>query len=295
MVNSGMRTAIILVLFLYCKVVSAQTNFLDSRNTWTEGFTCFGGGYWVTSCRFTIDSIPTEFNGDNYYEVLKSSSPMGDDFTGTSKFIRTDSFNHVYGYENGEGKLLYDFNLMLGDTFKTHNDFDCDIIVADIDTISLLNGEQRKKWIFYMSGEDYLPEYSYAYPYWIEGIGSQYALFGNEGMCSIDGCGSWYLCIFEQEELILQTSDTCWSIISSDIKIVDDNIKVYPNPVSGSLTIEDPDLRIVKMDVIDLLGNILVSESTTEMDISALPSGPYGLHLHLKDGTRLCRKFLKIP
>jgi hypothetical protein len=288
-----MKPILLIICILRLIDSSAQSGFLDHKYTWTEAYTCSGIGFWANTNRFTIDSTPFEFNGEYFYEVLMSTTPAGNNFEGTARFIRTDSNNHVFFLQNGNAGLLYDFDLMVGDTFQTNNDYDCDLVVGDIDTITLLNGEERKKWIMYFSGDDYHPEYSYGYPYWIEGIGSSNGLFGNEVMCQIDGCGSWYLCIFWEEEIILMYDDTCWLYISSDITPSSINIKVYPNPAVSNLEISDPDSLLKSISITGLDRKTHYQGADTQIDIINLPPGIYFAQITLKNGNRFVQKLIK--
>src|SRR5687767_11804251 len=142
-----MKPVLIYIIILLAANITAQNGFLDHRYYWTEAHVC-SGSEWTETYRYTVDSIPIEYNGEEYYEVLRSPTPSGDNFEGTGAFIRSDDSSRVYSYDGTRVLLEYDFNLTEGDTFKTHNEHDCVMIVGDIDTVLLENGEERKKWIF---------------------------------------------------------------------------------------------------------------------------------------------------
>lgn len=274
--------------------LNAQTGFLNHEYTWTESFSCFGS-QWTETYRYTIDSVSTDINGKDYFELLVSETYLGNNFEGTGKFIRSDDSNRVFSYDGELEKILYDFNLMVGDTFETNNDYDCDIVVGEIDTIMLENGEPRLKWIFYDSGDDYHPEFSFGYPFWIEGIGHQYGLFGNDQMCQIDGCGTYLLCMNFQDTLIYMSNlDSCWVTISSTINSYGASIQIFPNPVSETLKISDPDLQIESIRILNLHGSLLIEKYQSEINTRQLLPGFYFLQMKLKNGLSVTRTLIKI-
>lgn len=284
----------VLFLCLHVQYIHSQTAFLNHDYTWTEAYTCFGS-QWTESHRYTFDSVSTLLNGRDYYELLESETFSGDNFEGTGIYITADDSNRVYSYIGNVERLMYNFNLMVGDTFETHNDYDCDIIVGEIDTITLENGEERLKWILYNSGDDYHPEFSFGYPFWIEGIGHQYGLFGNDYMCQIDGCGTYLLCMNYRDTLIyMSTLDSCWVTISSTVDSHSGSIQIFPNPVSDVLKISDPDLLIENIHILDLYGTSLMDQYQSEINIQHLPQGLYFLQIKLKNGHSISKTLIKI-
>ena len=291
-----MKSALIFIFILLLGSISAQNGFLDHRYYWTEAHVC-SGSEWTETYRYTVDSIAIEFNGEAYYEVLRSPTPTGDNFTGTANYIRYDNSGRVFSYDGTNVKLEYDFNLTIGDTFKTHNEFDCEIIVGEIDTITLENGEQRRKWILYDSGSEYLPEYKAGYPFWIEGIGHQWGVFGNSHMCQIDGCGNYTLCVNFDNVLIYQAPhwlDTCWVTINATIDPYDDKIHVYPNPAFDLISISDEDQLIESIDIKNMSGVVYKHANQNEISISNLSTGYYIIGITLKNGDIVHRKFIKL-
>lgn len=274
--------------------LNAQTGFLNHNYSWTEAFSC-SGSQWIETHRYTIDSVSTVINGKDYYELLESETYSGENFEGTGKFIRADDSNRVYTYDGAHERILYDFNLMVGDTFETNNDYDCVIVVGEIDTITLENGEERQKWIFYDSGDDYHPEYSFGYPFWIDGIGQQYGLFGNDHMCQIDGCGTYLLCMKYQDTLIYMSGlDSCWINITGIIDSYSESIQIFPNPVSEILKISDPELQIENIRILNFHGSFLIEKYQSEINMKHLPAGFYLLQITLKNGENISRSILKI-
>lgn len=65
------------------------------------------------------------------------------------------------------------------------------------------------------------------------------------------------------------------------------NVRVYPNPTNGQLTIDVPSQDIVAVEVMDMMGSRVISSSehTNTLDFSALPAGPYLLHVVTAKGS----------
>ena len=69
------------------------------------------------------------------------------------------------------------------------------------------------------------------------------------------------------------------------IKVVEDGtgitgieaekISVYPNPTSGELRIKSSELKIERVEILDVTGNIVLMSDETAINISHLPSGTY--------------------
>ncbi len=72
-------------------------------------------------------------------------------------------------------------------------------------------------------------------------------------------------------------------VIAKEMKL-----QVYPNPTSNSLTIVKGDAKEVTLTLLNNLGQVLLRQpstgQTTQLNLSALPTGIYYLHLH--DGTQ---------
>ena len=70
------------------------------------------------------------------------------------------------------------------------------------------------------------------------------------------------------------------------------NVRVYPNPTAGWLTVDAED--ILSVELFDLSGRKLAThERTKHIDLRGLPAGAYLLKIHLPVGTSLQRVILK--
>jgi len=66
------------------------------------------------------------------------------------------------------------------------------------------------------------------------------------------------------------------------------SVVVYPNPTRGELRVESGELRVERVEVLDVFGkklSTLNSQLSTKMDISHLPAGIYFLRIQTGEGT----------
>lgn len=110
-----------------------------------------------------------------YY--VSGSTSIIDKMFGKEYQIQEDTLSRKVWYQNdGELELIYDFSLLLNDTFNVilHDTIIGSYSVSDIDTITILSGN-RMRWFLYLrdslSIEDGILDRNLV---WIEGIGSTY-------------------------------------------------------------------------------------------------------------------------
>lgn len=116
--------------------------------------------------------------GATYREYYVSESTLIiDKMFGTEYLIQEDTESRKVWYQNeGEMELIYDFSLLVNDTFNVllHDTVIGSYFVTDIDTISTLSGN-RLRWFLYLrdslSIEGGILNRNLV---WVEGIGSTY-------------------------------------------------------------------------------------------------------------------------
>jgi hypothetical protein len=132
---------------------------LDTNKTWSVLTHWNFGGYHTHTISLGGDTI---IDAQEYKKII---SPFSN-FQGYRLIAaREDIINKqvfFYGFDNEY--LAYDFSLNQGDTFF-YSACGYEDIVDNIDTITLLNGQQRRQIHFKYSEEK-----------WIEGIGSYFGL-----------------------------------------------------------------------------------------------------------------------
>jgi hypothetical protein len=197
-------------------------------------------------------------------------------FSGTAGFIREDNNKRVYHYVgNGLGEqLLYDFNIVLGDTIAIPPIdviFDSAVVVA-VDSI-LVCTNMRKRYKLTPVGTGLLHDL-----YWTEGVGSTHGLIPRYNSFErgvIDVCYSDSTCI-----------TPCLSIVSTNnIENQASNLaSIYPNPSSTTFTIQfNNEARSTNIQIMNSLGQIVLNKTTylqeETLDLSQWVTGIYYVKL----------------
>ena len=100
-----------------------------------------------------------------------------------------------------------------------------------------------------------------------------------------------------------QSDSTKWIAVEEDDPVVlierveNTSIRLYPNPVSNHLIIENEELIIENVDIYNMVGQLIQSEivnlkSKIKIDISNLPAGVYLVKIKTKTGI-LTQKIVK--
>ena len=86
-------------------------------------------------------------------------------------------------------------------------------------------------------------------------------------------------------------------VLSNENFVNKKNIKLYPNPVSNNLTIENPFSGNLQLQVFNQLGQIVLKQnqntSSTSLDVSNLSKGIYFLNIHSENNNSQTIKFIK--
>ncbi|HEB62252.1 MAG TPA: T9SS type A sorting domain-containing protein, partial [Bacteroidetes bacterium] len=252
------------------------------------------------SRRYRFSPGATKINGLDYYQLLFSNEESGYEWQGDALFFREDS-QKVWIYNNGTEKLLYDFALEKGDTFRTDNQDDIYLIVADTDSIELLNGEKRKAIHLYCSNETDTVNYPwYGLQTWVEGIGYLSGILSENSYCMTDNTNT-LLCFYNNGEMLYSNPDHtyCWTSGVEDFP--EEEAIIFPNPIHDYLRFSaDTNIDWQKMVILDMFGNKVFSKNISgyvqdQIDISILPAGTYVLkitdtsnkHIVLKKFTKM--------
>jgi len=205
-----------------------------------------------------------------------------------SSLIREDSTKKVWlRIPNDEEILLYDFNLMVGDSFFIDNGggWTCSIPVINVDSITLTSGERRKRITFsYQVFGDMEDEV-----YWIEGIGSQFGLLNHAfAYCENTDFGQWLRCYFEdgQRQYGQVPDGECFYefITNTDDLDAQTSFIIFPNPAKEQLTITLPDTQRRNWELLNYHGQRIrqgeVINTSDQILVAALPSGIYFLSIN---------------
>jgi hypothetical protein len=80
----------------------------------------------------------------------------------------------------------------------------------------------------------------------------------------------------------------CWDVSVAENNF-EDRIYVYPDPTTGKFAVESSELRIEKIEVLDIFGRVvqIINAKNSETDISNLPEGIYILKIYSGTGFSL--------
>ncbi len=229
-----------------------------------------------------------------YKELLISEDQQGSEWETTGRLFRQfDSQIFEYTHSNITEYKIYDFSLELGDLFTLNHYLlpeDRRLRVTAIDSLSLEDGSKRKRLVL-RDLED--PDGSiYGDQVWVEGIGNLNGLLAVFENYLADRETN-LLCYEESNEVLYQNDDLgiCWIPVS--VETVDDknNIRLFPNPTTGNLAIDLPDMVIGQLSVRDVTGQVVAtqdldySEEVT-LDLSENHTGMYVIEVVSESGER---------
>lgn len=247
-----MRTRLlILFLLLFSGPMFSQNLVIEGRQ-WNI-LTMFWGSLSTQIFKIEGDSNNGSFNYKKIW-ITYDNTQTGWNLAG---LIREDS-GKVYFMQNSnqDEYLIYDFNIQIDDTVMITNYY-CDIHVycSNIDTLEY-NGILRKRYKIDHEWGANLNEY------WIEGIGSNEGLFYTHHEVCISDVKHVLLCYYENDTLMYQSPyhDDCYlTNVGLDENTMDLNIKIIPNPVTGTSRILIPEIikHEVLLSIYDYQGKLL--------------------------------------
>ncbi|MCF8299113.1 MAG: T9SS type A sorting domain-containing protein [Saprospiraceae bacterium] len=186
--------------------------------------------------------------------------------------------------------LLYDYNLVSGDTLKGGLVWNY-LIVSSVDSVLIGNG-YRKRWNFNSSeGPGYI----------IQGIGSNNGLI--ERINSTGFCYSSLVCIKDLTTTLFtsnfSSSYGCQLILPVKEQVhTRKTIHIFPNPTSDYIIIEskNPLNKIKEIKIYNSLGilneNLFPNISDVKIDISLFPNGLYFLIVEDMNGEKSVKKII---
>jgi len=257
----------------------------------------------TTQMTFFGDTVINDIQYKKLYASSKEYPTLPHDWT-LNSFMREDEDKKVWLKSNSsaEEKLYYDFSLKIGDTIPGNLGLsmppyypDEPVIVEDITSISLLNGEERKVWhLSILCGGT--PNHK---EYWIEGIGSSLGITSPLSG-QLNGGFDRLLCVHENNKLVYNDnpwSGKCYISGSLGIEIYnDDQIYIYPNPAKDAIYIEEIDnLDIYAISIINIQGQIIkqFDPSSTLLNVSDIKDGIYFIKLSSSKGDIIKKIIIK--
>jgi len=212
------------------------------------------------------------------------------DFTRLEAYIRENSNKQVYAIQSAGGseKLLYDFNLALGDSIKVPSfhftNLDSAVVIA-IDSI-LVCSTMRNRYLLAPIGTSVLHPL-----YWTEGIGSSHGLFPRYEQFE---SGTSHVCFSDSN------CPPCALILSNTTKLNNEITSLatsYPNPTSTKTYIQlNNSSPLTQIKVLNNLGQAILSQTTNHQEViidsEEWPKGIYFIVIeqeHKKQTLRLIK------
>jgi hypothetical protein len=235
------------------------------------------GNQWSNRLQSFLDiDLSQWFDGDSligeqtYYKLWTQVNGQADVIL--EGLIREDDVEQkVYAWVGGEEVLMYDFDVMVGETISVYV-YGCtvDLVVTDVATI-MLEGEEYEMIVF--DNE-----------YWIEGIGSIYTLQGAGYYNCIADVDPVLLCFFEQGELKFSNDDFTTDCETVDIEEPTIELGVAPNPATAQVRVSGNFESFATYAVFDSRGRLVMQDRVVTpgmliIDLSEVESGYYILRM----------------
>jgi len=134
---------------------------------------------------------------------------------------------YLFNNDDDSATILYDFSLSPGDMFTTYynGNSNCQVFLElqSIDTITILNGEQRRRFNFGSES-------------WIEGIGSLHGLiYVGVFWCEIDLYFDLSCCFLNDEQIYQSYAESCIVYtVGINENETETTHSLFPNPFSNS-------------------------------------------------------------
>lgn len=305
-----MKTALLLPFLLLSSFIHAQT-YLDAHTHWveTEAAEPFAPGM-NKGHYFRLSEVigDTVINGQAYYQIntrfdeyeVNMEGDTVDAFSYDNRWFLREQGGHFYKITptNHDERLLFDFNLSIGDTAYINENYNGSWVVQDI-AFMPIGGSMRKAFHLAKSNE---PEGFFL----IEGVGSSRGFFsGATPPCcngeplheSVLNCYSNSEGLFVVEEL----SGYCEvELVQAADRQAQYGIRVFPNLIREEKVLTVDGLPAAGAPIYRLasLGGKGVRSGAIEgnrIDVSGLPAGVYYLSIMDKQGNFLhTEKVVKI-
>lgn len=281
-----------------------SSNFLpvlNENHTWNV---CEYDSYSPrTFCaRYKMGSPVNGQNGKTYQKVLMSYDSTGNQWSGTSFFVREEE-GRLWVLDTAlfeEEILLMDMNLEKGDQFLIETGYDKNrkLLVSNTDTLIDLKGVMRKV-IYLNCGEE-----EYYMLRWIEGIGPDIGVFdAHLGLCLLDFPLNNLYCFFsgDNHNWQVEYAENCWATtVKSQNNQEDIQCTVFPNPGQSLIFIETsfPNSGNVEIRIIDEVGVTHLNQkglaSKVVLDVGFLPPGIYTVYVSEPGNKSHYRKWMKL-
>lgn len=267
-------------------------SFVSLDNQWNVNFYSFDfstGGYFSSTDIYIFEE-EVEMEGQNYLSLAQTTDTTLAS-TGLLGVLYREEDGRVYQrYESGgPERLIYDFNLEVGDEFNVAGEYYIEVL--EIDSIELLDNSFRK--VLKVQNVDLPID---LYTYWIEGIGDIQSTLFPERSFILDA-EFRLACFYEQGVHLFENVDEpCFFVTSTDEINATSGLKLYPNPTANQLFLDWSGTPNGRIEVLNSVGQVVQSQAfSTELDVSSLQKGLYFLRVISPIGELVAiERFLKL-
>ena len=243
----------------------------------------------------------TLINSEQWFKLYSTNDSLFQTNLVYQGLTRTENNRILYLNPSNQLDTLYDFNLNVGDSvlYYLYGEYPEWISIINIDSV-LLNETFYKRFTFSepsINGFEELDEV------WIEGIGSIHGpLFPDFPIkFSQEIPDSMLLvCSFSDEQHIWKhhSYSDCYVNIVLGIGIIEPlNFKVYPNPFSGTINLENANNEIVNVTILNSLGQVIrqvkITSTNATIDLSELNDGLYFVKIDDGKNSTMAVKIIK--
>ena len=290
-----MKVIITICLFSVCSNINTYSQSISFP---TENATWCYSGYGDTGENFGIDCFYTDGQvniGDYIYTLVKHKShPYS---VSENMFYREENGKvYVIPQDSTEEIIIYDFNLEVDDVFEVNwawaGKIPFNVKVKEIEVITTLDGLARKK--FTLEGVD-----DYYFGQWIEGIGDAIWPFLMPAYSLSVSGGYSFSCFRVNEEIIYPLDASPSSCgLSSNSKLIQETVKVYPNPFEDELFLEFPSNDFDKIEILNPIGQIIFSQKKKDFNNkinipASSPRGIYFIRFYHQEAYSIVQKIVK--
>ncbi len=273
-----------ILLFSTCGISQSYHPVIKKNKYWDQCYTVVGGCY-TSAARYEFIDGETYIDGvayrnSNYYLFLGTPGPyaslcppysISNDPNVFAK-MREDTLAKkvfIYDYNSTpKDQLLYDFTLNVGDTLQsTYAGEGTILVLYSIETVSLANGESRRKFCF----DDQ------CHTYYIEEIGGPNGLF----LPIIPMYGQIspvLLCVQDSSQILW--GNNCDTYFVTIENANNQPLTIFLDPFHDRITITIKTMDLpANLEIIDLQGKIVVDQKLydkkSEISVSDLIPGMY--------------------
>ena len=269
-----MKLIVTIIALVYCTSISfAQSNFhfADTSAQWNilSASSCVG-----IPCLY-INTFIYAAGGDTVIDNVSYQIINNVDRIFPDSYIRKDSTEKVFirNRSTNADELLYDFNLMVGDSIYYNYNKKCRVDM--IDTV-MLDRPRKRMHVEFFNHRDIF----------IEGIGAIYTSFLSPGLNreEVDGPDENLLCFYENGNLVFKDSiynvyaspsdtleihcyiDSSWVGINEE-QTTSKQLIIIPHPVAHqSFIVLDKTYEHIYFKVFDITGKLIIDEKYSTTD-----------------------------